>query len=270
LGVGSAIAVALLPTPALAAGTPIVHAHRGGTFVSGSATYAENTLPAFQAAHVRGFVVELDSRATQDGAIALHDDTLDRTTTCTGPAADMTLAAVAACPSDTVGSPGGSLGSQPRPGGPAPPNHAEVLTWARDAGARLNLEINDRDPARVTRILDVIVASGYPARRLILQSFYAGDLDTARDRIPGVGLSVLALKAFNVGAINGAKTLGAKWVSPQWPVAKAYVKTAHKAKRKVIPYTLNSRAAVRQAKAAKVDALITDDPAMARRALRHP
>ena len=253
---------------AAAAATPQIHAHRGGAFVDGTPTYAENTLPAFQAAHARGFVVELDSRAVQDGAVSLHDDTLDRTTPCTGAAADMTLAAVAACPSDTVGSPESSLGSQPRPGGPPPPNLAEVLAWARDAGARLNLEINDHDPARVGRVLDVIAASGYPARRLIVQSFYTSDLIVVRNRLPGVGLAALTRKAFNFAGINGAKNVRARWVSPEWVISRAYVKAAHKAKRKVVPFTLNSRTSVRQAKTIGVDALITDDPVMARRVTR--
>jgi glycerophosphoryl diester phosphodiesterase len=260
---------AVLAAPAVAAAaTPIVHAHRGGPFVNGTPTYAENTLPAYQAAHAKGFVIELDTRAVQDGAIALHDDTLDRTTPCTGAAIDMTLAAVAGCSSDTVGSPGGSLGSQPRPGGAPPPNLADVLTWARDAGARLNLQLNDEDDARMARVLDVIAASGYPVRRLILQSFYAGDLRVAKDRLPGVGLAVLSLRTFNVGALNGAKSLGARWVSPEWPIAKAFVRAIHKARKRVVPYTLNSRTSVRQAKRIRVDALITDDPSMARRELR--
>lgn len=268
LALATALGAMLLAPGAAAAATPAVHAHRGGTFVNGKATYAENTLPAFQAAHKKGFVIELDTRAVQDGAIVLHDDTLDRTTTCAGPAFDMTLAQVAACPSDTVGSPEGSLGSEPRPGGPPPPNLAEVLTWARDAGARLNLQLNDDDDGRVGRLLDVIAASGYPVRRLIVQSFYAGDLQTAKDRLPGVGLSVLALGTFNLGALNGAKTLGATWVSPQWPITKGFVRTVHKATKKVVPYTLNTKAAVRKAKRIGIDAVITDDASMARRELR--
>jgi glycerophosphoryl diester phosphodiesterase len=259
---------ALAVPGAASAATPVVHAHRGGPFVDGVATYAENTLPAFQAAHAGGFVVELDTRAVQDGAIALHDDTLDRTTTCSGPAIDMTLANVANCPSDTVGRPGGPLGFEERPGGPPPPDLAEVLAWARDAGARLNLEVNDREPERVSRVLDVVAASGYPARRLIVQSFYAGDLKTAKERLPGVGLSALALRAFAIGALNAAKSVGAKWVSPEWPVAKAYVKGVHRARKKAIPFTLDSRRSVRQAKRIRVDAVITDDPTMARRELR--
>jgi glycerophosphoryl diester phosphodiesterase len=253
---------------AAAAATPSVHAHRGGTFVNGTPKHAENTLPAFQAAHARGFVVELDTRGLQDGAVALHDATLDRTTTCTGNAADMTLAQVTACPSDTIGSPGSSLGSQPAPGGPPPPNLADVLAWARDAGARLNLELNDHDEALVNRTLDVVAASGYPVRRLIVQSFYAGDLAVARDRLPGVTLSALALRGFTVGALNAARDLKAKWVSPQWPVARGYVRAAHRQRRKVIPFDLESRTALRQAKRIGVDAVISDDPVRARRILR--
>jgi glycerophosphoryl diester phosphodiesterase len=251
-----------------AAATPAVHAHRGGTHVNGTPRFAENTLPAFEHAHARGFVVELDTRAVQDGAVALHDETLDRTTPCTGRAIDMTLAQVATCRSDTIGRVGGSLGSSPAEGGPAPPNLADVLVWARDAGARLNLELNDRDPERVSRILDVVAASGFPTRRLIVQSFYAGDLATARDRLPGVTLLTLALRGFTVGALNAANNLGARWVSPQWPVTRGFVRAVHRKRRKVIPFDLESRAALRQAKRIGVDAVISDDPIRARRILR--
>lgn len=253
--------------PASAA-LPQVHAHRGGPFVDGVATYAENTLPAFRNAHARGFVVELDTRAVQDGAVVLHDETLDRTTTCTGAAAEMTLAQVAQCASDTVGRPGGILGSQPREGGPAPPDLADVLAWARDAGARLNLEINDHDEALVRRILDVIAASGYPVRRLIVQSFYSGDLAIARERLPGVLLSVLSLRFSNFGAINGARNVRAQWVSPQWPIARAYVQAVHRQRDRVIPFDIESRRALRQARRIGVDGVITDDPVRTRRILR--
>jgi glycerophosphoryl diester phosphodiesterase len=250
--------------PGVAAAAVQVQAHRGGPYVNGTLTYDENTLPAFQNAHARGFVIELDSRAVQDGAIALHDATLDRTTPCAGNARDMTLAQVAQCPTDTRGAP-----SPTRPGGgPPPPNLADVLVWARDAGARLSLEINDDDDALVARIIDVIAASGYPIRRLVVQSFYAGDLATVRERLPGVGLAVLSLRFSNLGALNGAKSLGAKWVSPEWPIARGYVRAVHRAGKKVVPYTLNTRASLRQAKRIGVDAVITDDPVLARRVLR--
>jgi glycerophosphoryl diester phosphodiesterase len=51
-------------------------------------------------------------------------------------------------------------------------------------------------------------------------------------------------------------------------VSAAYVRLAHSRGLRVVPYTIDTRRAVRAVAAAGVDALITDDPTMARRALR--
>ena len=266
-----ATAVALLVAAApAAAATPDIHAHRGGPFVAGKATYAEETLPAFRAAAKRGFVLEIDTRVAQDGVVALHDGTLDRTTSCTGPAAEMTMARIAACPSDILGSPGSTLGSRPKPGGAPPPPLADVLALARRAGVGVNVELNDFDQegAAAGRVLDVVAAAGLPRRRVIVQSFFPPNLALARQRLPGVARAVLTLKVGEANAIATARANDARWVSPEWPVTKAFVRRAHRAGRKVVPYTLNSRAAVRSARRIGVDALITDDPVMARRALR--
>jgi glycerophosphoryl diester phosphodiesterase len=70
---------------------PAVIAHRGG-----SALAPENTLAALRRAHRLGVdYVEIDVRATSDGALVLlHDRSVDRTTDGTGDVADLTLAAV--------------------------------------------------------------------------------------------------------------------------------------------------------------------------------
>ncbi|MCA9116050.1 MAG: hypothetical protein KDA79_13265 [Planctomycetaceae bacterium] len=53
----------------------------------------ENTLPAFRACLELGFGFELDVRRTSDGTlVCVHDDTLDRTTSGTGPVTGQTLA----------------------------------------------------------------------------------------------------------------------------------------------------------------------------------
>ncbi|HEV3000964.1 MAG TPA: glycerophosphodiester phosphodiesterase [Solirubrobacteraceae bacterium] len=260
----------LLAAPGAAAAAPAVHAHRGGPFVAGRATYAEETLPAFRAAAQRGFVLELDTRVTQDGVIALHDATLDRTTPCSGRAADMTMAAIAACPSDVLGSPGSILGWRPKEGGPPPPPLADVLALARRQRVTVNVELNDFDGAgpATQRVLDVIAAAGLPRRRLIVQSFFAPNLALARQRLPGAALTMLTLKASQADAIAAARAARATWVSPQWPVPRSFVRRAHRANLKVVPFTLDTRFAVRTAARIGVDALITDDPVMARRALR--
>jgi glycerophosphoryl diester phosphodiesterase len=260
----------LAAVPGGAAAAVQVQAHRGGAFVAGKATYAENTLPAFRAAARKGFVLEMDTRVTQDGVIVLHDASLDRTTPCAGPAKDMTLAAITACPSDIVGAPGSLLGYRRRAGGPAPPLLADVLAAAKSARATVSVELNDFDADGVAagRVLDVIKAAGLPAKRVIVQSFFPPNLALAKQRLPGVELAVLTLKVGEANAIATAKDNGAKWVSPEWPVSKAFVRRAHAAGRKVVPYTLDRAKDIRAAKRAGVDALITDDPTMARRVLR--
>ena len=59
--------------PALAVRPPI-HAHRGGPLEFGKPVYGENTLPAFKASALRGFVLEMDVKLTKDGVpVVIHD-----------------------------------------------------------------------------------------------------------------------------------------------------------------------------------------------------
>src|SRR5215213_6287556 len=72
---------------------PVAVAHRGANRVA-----PENTLPAYQAAIALGCeYVEIDVRATRDGALVLvHDRTVDRTTDGTGAVAELDFAAIRA------------------------------------------------------------------------------------------------------------------------------------------------------------------------------
>jgi glycerophosphoryl diester phosphodiesterase len=266
-----AIAAVAAVAPAASAATPRLHAHRGGSAVNGKARYAENTLPAFRAAARAGDVLELDIGVTADGIpVVLHDNALERTTPCTGPLNARTLAALAACPNDIVGSPGGTLGGRASATKTPIPTLSEVLALAKAEGATVNAELKDfdADGARVTKALDVLAANPLPRNRLIIQSFLPPNLALARTRLPKVPTSRLTLASTNDAGIAGAAKDGDEWVSPQWPVTSAYVQRAHRAGLKVVPYTLNTRTAVRSAAARGVDALITDDPTSARRWLR--
>ena len=269
---GAAVALVAAAAPAASpAATPEIHAHRGGSAVNGKATYAENALPAFRAAARSGFVLELDVGVTSDGVpVVLHDNTLDRTTTCTGQLNALTLQALAACPNDIVGSPGGSLGGKASSQRTPVPTLASVLKFARRRGAAVNAELKDfdADGSRVNRALDVIAANPLPRGRLIVQSFLPPNLDLVRKRLPRVETSRLTLKATNDAGIAAAKEAGDDWVSPQWPVTSTYVRRAHRAGLKVVPFTLNTRTQVRLAARRGVDALITDDPTAAKRWLK--
>jgi glycerophosphoryl diester phosphodiesterase len=86
--------------------------------------------------------------------------------------------------------------------------------------------------------------------------------------MPGVATSTLTLQQAQATSIQAAVDAGSVWVSPQFPVDATYVEAAHAAGRKVAAWTLDKADEVRAAQAAGVDALITDDPYMARRVLK--
>jgi glycerophosphoryl diester phosphodiesterase len=101
-----ALEAAPVPAAAVAAADVVVSAHRGG------AAYApENTMSAFRNAVRLGVdQLEGDVQLTADGRLVLlHDDTLDRTTDCTGVVLDTTSAEIAACDAAHWWSPGPSV-----------------------------------------------------------------------------------------------------------------------------------------------------------------
>jgi hypothetical protein len=79
-------------TPDTGLANPLISAHRGAL------TYApENTLQSYEYAFAFGVdLVEVDIQQTKDGRfVALHDDTVDRTTDGTGRIADLTMTRLA-------------------------------------------------------------------------------------------------------------------------------------------------------------------------------
>lgn len=274
LGAALLALVAVSPASALD-----IQAHRGGAFVNGKASYPENTLPAFAASARRGFTLELDVHLTKDRVpIVIHDPTLNRTTTCTGSVAAKSFATIRRrCRSDILGSPGSELGSRRTSGRVPLPSLAEVLALARRRHVKVSAEISnypgnpgyDRNVDRLAaRIARVIKASKLPLSSVIVQSFTPENLLAIRRQLPKVATSALSLSGGNDVRLDVAATVDhANWISPQWPVDAAYVDRAHGRGLKVVPFTLDKAADVVAARAAGVDALITDDPAMARRAL---
>jgi glycerophosphoryl diester phosphodiesterase len=271
----AAVLVVSLAAPVADAAPPDIHAHRGGSVLDGAPAFAEETMPAFRNAWERERVVlELDVKLTKDRVpVVIHDDTLDRTTTCTGTVASVTLAQFKACRSDVLGS---ASRTAKAPQLVELSTLSEVLAYARDAGATLNLEIKnqpgdddfDGSSAFADTVMETVIASRFPKERLIVQSFWPPNLDAARVKLPGVALSYLTLQS--EGGIEYARARGYQWVSPNGAPNAAFVQRAHALGIKVVPYTLNDPAQVKAAAEAGVDALITDDPVMARKALGRP
>ena len=88
-------------------------------------------------------------------------------------------------------------------------------------------------------------------------------------QLPGAELSYLIL-ASSPADVPFAQSRGYEWVSPSGVPSADYVAGAHAAGLRVAPYTLDTAAGVRAAAASGVDAVITNDPVLARRALGRP
>lgn len=273
---GLFVVIALAATAPSAAAVEI-HAHRGGPLQDGAAAMPENSLTAFANAHAAGAdVIELDAKLTSDGVpVVIHDATLDRTTACAGAVASRPASDVLACLIDIIGT--GSV-TAPAPAPEAVPSLAAALAWARDAGARLNLEIKnipnepDFDPTSgfADAVLDAVEASGIDRSQVIVQSFWPPNLDVAEAR--GFDTSLLTLQQMNDLSPVVAFLRGYEWVSPGWPPLDGglYVTLAHALGRGVVPYTLDSAAAIADARDAGVDAVITNDVARAQGVLSGP
>jgi glycerophosphoryl diester phosphodiesterase len=257
------LAAVLAPAAAQAA-APDIHAHRGGTVVNGKARYGEESLTAYREAARHGFVLEVDAKLTEERVpVAVHDATLERTTNCSGEVRTFTLAELAGCRTDFPAGLGRVATIE------------QVLAYAKRSGAEVNLEIKnvptdpdfDTTTAYANRVMDAVIASGIPRRQLIIQAFVPASLDVARQRLPGVRTSLLAIQAINEAFLQTADDNNYTFISPEWPVSADYVRRAHAARLDVAPFTLNGRADVRAARTAGVNAVITDDPLMAARAL---
>jgi glycerophosphoryl diester phosphodiesterase len=271
-----ALAFLVLALTPPAAGALDLHAHRGGGIANGKPFALENALSTFKTAPKRGAdVVELDVHVSQDGVpFVMHDGTLDRTTDCEGAVADASAAKIDSCHVDSLGS---TDVFKSAPGSnETVPRLAGVLRWAIQSGARLNIEINyypnepsfDPNSSFVADELDTIDASGIPKSQVLMQSFLPSNLDPAEAR--GYQTALITFQGANAQALSLAQTGGYDVLEPEWPVedAAAFVRAAHAAGRKVVPYTLDTRKQVMDARAAGVDGVITDDLPRAKAALR--
>lgn len=277
-----ALLAALGAARADAAGQSFVQAHRGGTLETIRGVQVpvrpEETLATFRHAAKAGYVVELDVKLTADRVpVVLHDASLERTTSCDGDVGDITAAELRAqCEVDLLGTDGNDRPMKANDPLRAPvPQLGQVLRMAKKNKAWLNLEIKnvptdpdfdaDPEPAYAKKIAAKIQRSGFPPRKLIVQSFWPANLsvieaDPYFDETP---TSFLSLSAGNSGAPAIAESIGSEYVSPGWPVTPRYVDDAHAMGLKVLPYTIDAAADLRSAEQAGVDGVITNDPALA-------
>lgn len=135
-------------------GVALVSAHRGGS----GPGFPENALETF-ARTLAGapVLLEVDVRATKDGALVLlHDDVLDRVTTCTGPLADVELDKLRSCRLKDREGKATTFGA---------PTLAAALDWAK---GRTVLQLDLKEAALFPDTLKAVRAAGAQDRVIII------------------------------------------------------------------------------------------------------
>lgn len=190
--------------------------HTGKTSIIGHRGAAgcapENTLAAFSAGLAQGAdIIELDVQLCADGqVVAMHDDTLDRTTDGHGPLARYTLAELKRL----------DAGSwfAPRFVGERIPALDEVLAWAK---GRVPLFIELKPGATSHRLAAAVLRQLVDRRMaddVMLISFDHRALRYLRDQTASLALGML-YRAPEQDPIDMARRLGANFVMPWWGLA---------------------------------------------------
>lgn len=242
---------------------PLVFAHRGG-----AALAPENTLTAFERGLALGADgLELDVHLSRDGIpVVIHDRTLERTTSGTGPVAALTAVELAAL--DAGARFGADQGFPFRERGHGVPTLEAVL--GRCPGARIIIEMKYGTAALARAVVDVVRRMGAGAR-VCLGSFQQEALDTARQIAPEVATSASQPEA--------RWTLHRSWV--RWPFAAArpyaafqvperagrlrvvspsFVRQAHREGQVVQVWVVDTEADAMRLLDWRVDGLISDRP----------
>ncbi|MGD1925378.1 MAG: glycerophosphodiester phosphodiesterase [Paracoccaceae bacterium] len=175
--------------PALAKvdGQPLIIAHNGGDGLRPA-----NTMEAFRAALNAGAnVLEFDVHASRDGVlVAIHDETLDRTTEASDLVKDRTFEELETLDAGynwpTLREPHHPIGHPWRDQGLKIPAVDEVLRTFLDA--RFAIEIKQTDP-QVTAQLCELLRKNNAELRSIISAFDLITLDDFRSRCPEVATS---------------------------------------------------------------------------------
>lgn len=222
----------------------------------------ENSLSSFLASIQAGADgVELDVGLTADGSvIVMHDDTLDRTTNCTGCVSAMTLDQIRACRLLD----GAGEATEGRP-----PTLIEVYS-AVSGNLLVNVELKVYDEACVTpetapgllveKVLEEVIAVGGQART-VFSSFDEGVCELVKTRNPGF-YSALVSNAPDDALVERALELQQDAIHPSAIVSEATVQAALDAGLQVNVWGANTEESMRAQLNKGVTAIITNEPGM--------
>ena len=242
---------------------PFIFAHRGA-----SAHAPENTLAAFLLAARQGApAVELDVRLSADGqVVVIHDPTVDRTTDGTGLVADLPLAALKELDAGTKfdvqfkGERIPTLDEFFETAGRQLYTNIELANYIQDHKA-------DHADGMIERVAGIVHRHGLQSR-VLFSSFDTENLRRVRSLLPEVPCGLLAGPLW-----EGRQARRSEWqqdayatLNPHYlDTTRSLVRRVHARGKRIYAYTVNSRFAMRRLRYLGVDAIITDDPPLARK-----
>jgi len=234
----------------------------------------ENTLPAFEYAIQQGVdALEMDLAVTKDGVLVISHDPILDFPICTGPRNgvviyELTLSEIREWDCGAMQNPYFPL-QQPIPGTRIP-TVDDVFRLAVRGAFHYDIEIKSfPDHPEYTPPPDDFAQMALEKirqykleERVIVQSFDFRTLMAMRKLAPEIRLSALTETDTREFPAIAAEAADAEIVSPYFElVTPAKAAAAHAARRQVVPWTVNEPADWDKMIEAKVDGMISDDPA---------
>jgi glycerophosphoryl diester phosphodiesterase len=228
-------------------------AHRGA---SGHAP--ENTMAAFRrAVELGAHFIETDLQITRDArVIAIHDFTLDRTTTGKGQVHLLTLEQIRALDA------GGWFGDRKAGvfSGERVPTLEEILDFAKEHDVIFYLEIKSGPAWGIEHAVVAALRDRNASARVVILSFDTATLDSVH-RLDGTMMTGFLCEHPSNDLVERTVRAGARQLVARGDlITSAEVEKAHRAGLQVVAWTINEADQMRRLIATGVDGVITDYP----------
>jgi glycerophosphoryl diester phosphodiesterase len=233
-----------------------VIAHRGA-----SGTAPENTMAAFRnAVELGAGFIETDLQLSRDARlVALHDDTLDRTTNGHGPVSSKTLEELRKLDAGSWFRPSGHESAPPFPGERIP-TIEEILAFGREHEIGLQLEVKATGPSGAEHAIVGALHACNEVARSVVMSFSPSVLKRIHQLDPLVMTGFLFSDRV-ASPVTIAVEAGARQLLPRIDrVTRELVTEAHAHDLRVVAWTADSPAEMQKLIAAGVDGIITNYP----------
>jgi glycerophosphoryl diester phosphodiesterase len=236
-----------------------VVAHRGA---SGRAP--ETTLAAYrEALHLKADFLEADVQMTRDGEIiAIHDESVDRTTNGKGPVRQMTLAELKGLDAGSWFNKMYPDRARPDYAGQKIPTLQEIMDMASESPAGLYIEIKNPElypPHLESDLIHIIRRNGFE-KRVVIQSFSPRSVEKVKALDPSVPAALL-VDALENDPVEATVRAHANELAIDHKLAtRDIVQKAHERGLTVAVWTVDEHEDLKRMIGLGIDAIITDYP----------